>query len=371
MAALDSLLAGSDDYPESEEDAAETGDTMAGADPGLDALALGMPGAQSAMELLIKSNSQAREALQRAREKIAARKYNRAIALLAVSGALGAPTRSGSAAEGWANAANALVGPLQAKDAFERSQEKELLGIDTSIAGLDQSTAKAGLDLAMLRARLQAEAAKAGNDIIIDEKGNPQYASHGDARGKPAYTPPPASGFTVFQQPLPNGQSQPMRLNTKTGDVEPAGPAYVPTRLSAQGRIQAQGKLQTTKILKTQLESVKKAWKPLKNSIVAGKYQGWFPSERGEQFDKAVAAMRGTIRQLTRVPGEGSMSDWEGKIDQAKLPDRNEYEEVTEQSIEQLEDLIKVYEETTKEMLGATASGAPTLRFDKSGKPIQ
>lgn len=355
------LLAGSEDYPET-----EPSDTSV--PPGLSAL--GIPGAEGALALLIKSNQQAREALQEARAKIAARKYNKAIPLLAVSAALGQPTRSGSSAEGWANAANALIGPLRERDQFQAGQEKELLGIDTQLAGLDQNAATAQMQLAQLRARLQADAAKAGNDIIVDAEGNTRFASHSDARGQRAYTPPPASGFTVFQQPLPGGTSRPMRLNTKTGEVEPAGAEYVPPRLSSQGRVQAQGKLQTTKILKTQLETVKKAWEPLKKSFSAGYGQGWLPSEAGKQFDKAVAAMRGTIRQLTRVPGEGSMSDWEGKIDQSKLPDRNEYESVTEDSIQQLEDLINVYEQTTREMLG-DVKDMPILKFDKAGKPIQ
>jgi hypothetical protein len=352
------LLGGTEDYAEPSE-------------PALGGLSgLGIPGAEGALAMLIKSNDQARAALQQAREKAAARKYNKGLALLAISGALAQPTRSGSSAEGWANAANALMGPIREKQQFEADQDRELLGIDTKLAGLDQNTAMAQLQLAQLRARLQADAAKAGNDIIVDEQGNNRFASHSDSRGKLAYTPPPASGFTVFQQPLPGGTSQPMRLNTKTGAVEPAGPAYIPPRISTQGRIQAQGKLQTTKILKTQLEQVKKLWEPLKESASAGYLQGWIPTEAGKQFDKAIAAMRGTIRQLTRVPGEGSMSDWEGKIDQAKLPDRNEYESVTEQAIEQLEELVNGYEETTKEMLGLTGEGK-ALMFDKTGKPIQ
>jgi len=149
-----------------------------------------------------------------------------------------------------------------------------------------------------------------------------------------------------------------MRYDPGTNKLVPVGDEYTPPKLSAAGRQQALGKLQTVAILKKQLADIREKWKPLKDSLAAGKYQGWWPSENGSNFDKAVAAARGTIRQLTRVPGEGSMSDWEGKLDQAKLPDRNDYESSTEQSMDQLEDLLATYEQTTMNMLGTTQSPA-------------
>ncbi len=53
------------------------------------------------------------------------------------------------------------------------------------------------------------------------------------------------------------------------------------------------------------------------------------------------------------------MSDWEGKLDQAKLPDRNDYESSSVQSMDQLEKLINAYERTTQDMLGIKAPEAP------------
>lgn len=196
LGADDDLLAGSDEYPENDETGAETGDTIAGAG----ALAsLDMPGAKDAIQRLIHSSQQARSALAQAREKIGARKYNKGIALLAVSGALGQPTRSGAASEGWANAANALIGPVREKAQFEAGQDKELLGIDTQMAGLDQNTAQAELQLAALRAKLANTSANSANNIIVGEDGVPRYATRQDARGKKAYTTPPTQ-LTVDQR---------------------------------------------------------------------------------------------------------------------------------------------------------------------------
>lgn len=191
------LLAGSDDYPADEETAAETGDQMPAAFTGAGGLnALDIPGAAQALQALAKSSAEARSALQRARESIVARKYNRAIPLLAASAALGAPTRAGSTAESFANMSGALVAPLQEKQQFEIGNQKELLGIDTQMAGLDANAAQAQLQLAALQARLQNDLAKAPNDIVRGADGKWRFATRTNSRGQEAYTAPPA-GTTV------------------------------------------------------------------------------------------------------------------------------------------------------------------------------
>lgn len=162
----------------------------------------GIPGAGEAFQRMIKSNEEARAALQRARESIAARKWDRAQALLAMSAAFGTPTRTGSFSESLANVANAVRQPLAERQTLERDKTKELLGIDTQIAGLDQSTAKAQLDLAALNAKLTGDRMKTPNELVrsfdasgkpkVDEKGAPvyEYAAPWDARGKEGYARP-------------------------------------------------------------------------------------------------------------------------------------------------------------------------------------
>jgi len=153
-----------------------------------------IPGAREAMETLVRSSEQARSALQQAREKIAARKYSKAIALLSVGSALGAPTRTGSSAEGWSNAARALIDPIKEKQAFEENQQKELLGVDTSLAGLDERTATAQLQIAALRAKLANQSANAPLEKVADPGGTTAtYQSRVDSRGKPVFVPPTAS----------------------------------------------------------------------------------------------------------------------------------------------------------------------------------
>lgn len=320
--------------------------------------ALDVPGASQAFAMMARSSAQARAALQRARSQIEARKYNSAIPLLAFGSALGAPTRTGSFSESFANAAGALTGPLREKDAFEQQKQKELLGVDQSLSGIDERTATAQLALAEMRAKLQMDAQKLPVEKV-DENGKAVYRLRRDSIGKPAFITPPAPPtpqFSIMQQPLPDGRIQPTRVDARTGETMPIGEPYKPiAKLTGNAALQAQSKLGTIGVLKSQLQDIRDKWAPIKNTLSAGLLQGWMPSEAGKQFDKAVDAIRTTIRSLTRTPGEGSMSDWEGKLAQSSLPDRNQYESVSEQSFDQLERLANGYQNSTRQMLGMDA----------------
>lgn len=154
--------------------------------------ALDIPGAQEALTLMAKSSEQARQALQQAREQIMSRQYNKAQAWLAASAALGAPTRAGSTAESFGAMAGALREPLAARDAFNQQKTKDVLGIDTQLAGLDERSAQAQLSLATLRANMRAKEAALPNDKVIGADGKPYWRARPEARGQQAYVTPPA-----------------------------------------------------------------------------------------------------------------------------------------------------------------------------------
>jgi hypothetical protein len=148
------------------------------------------PAAAAAFASMARSSQQARAALQRAREQIVSRKYNRALPWFSISEALSRPTRTGALGEVMANLGAGIEKPLRERDTFEREQQKELLGIDTQLAGLDQASAKAQLDLAALRAKLRNQAEYSPNDIVVED-GVPRYKSRPDARkAGQAYVPP-------------------------------------------------------------------------------------------------------------------------------------------------------------------------------------
>ena len=78
-----------------------------------------------------------------------------------------------------------------------------------------------------------------------------------------------------------------------------------------------------------------------------------------QKFDKSIDAMRSTVTSLTRTPGVGAMSDYETRLDQAKMPARSNYDEVTEQQLMELEALADGVLMGYGEMMGGAQQGAP------------
>jgi hypothetical protein len=126
---------------------------------------------------------------------------------------------------------------------------------------------------------------------------------------------------------------------TQTPPAEAAG-----GRLSATALRQvnaAKAKLIDLQAVKNQLQLVQQKFQPLQNSLSAGPFGGGLiPSEDGKRYDAAVSLLQQFVRKLTRTPGEGSMSDWEGKLAMLANPSRNDYESVTQDKIDQLGSLV-------------------------------
>lgn len=139
------------------------------------------------------------------------------------------------------------------------------------------------------------------------------------------------------------------------------------TTISAREIQTAKGKIQVAKMLKNQIKEAREKFEPLKNSFEAGPQAYIFRfGEKGSNFDAAIDGLRSTVTALTRTPGVGSMSDYEAKMDQAKLPDRKsgEYESTVMQKLDQLEQLANTIEigytgilSDTEEMAGTKQVG--------------
>lgn len=135
------------------------------------------------------------------------------------------------------------------------------------------------------------------------------------------------------------------------------------------------------KIFDAQLENLQKAATAIKGSFASGPFgQGKIPTSAGKSFDQAKAALALTVRGLTRTPGEGSFSDMETRLQQAALPDRNNYEEVTQQGIDQLKQMSTLLKESYAQNV-ANGTGLPTANpesgetvkwgRDANGKPVR
>jgi hypothetical protein len=152
----------------------------------------------------------------------------------------------------------------------------------------------------------------------------------------------------------------------------PGGPAAAGNKptLSPADMNKARVKLTQIKIARRQLTQAKEKYAELKDTLSAGPGGGLLPTPKGQAFDKAIDSMRGSITALTRVPGVGAMSDFETRLDQAKFPSRNLYEEVGAQQLQALDDLIGALEQGYSEMTGAApAEEAPTAAPAAAGGP--
>jgi hypothetical protein len=153
---------------------------------------------------------------------------------------------------------------------------------------------------------------------------------------------------------LPAGSSA--QLDVETGKIDVLSKKDTTGSLSQKDSTVAKIKLNQLKVAKQQIANARERFDKIKDTLEAGPGgQGLAPSELGRQFDKSIDQLRGSITAITRVPGVGSMSDYESKLDQGKFPSRREYESVTEQQLNDLEQQLSTIEGGYKELLGSPA----------------
>lgn len=170
----------------------------------------------------------------------------------------------------------------------------------------------------------------------------------------PAIPTPPA-GYVWRDPANPAAGVNPLPGGPKDPDARPT------PQISPKDMAVAKNKMIALNTARQQLADVKAKWQKLKGGAAAGPMGlGKLPTPAGNAFDAAVNAMRDTVTSLTRVPGVGAMSDFETRLAMGKFPDRNNYEEVTEQQIGQLEQLLNSLESGYSEMAGTKpASSGP------------
>lgn len=160
----------------------------------------------------------------------------------------------------------------------------------------------------------------------------------------------------LVTRPTPDGRQQDYAFNPQTSQLEPVGEPYAKTApLSPKDTTTAKQKLTQIAIAKQQLANAKAKFLEIKDSLSAGAGGGLLPTPKGKAFDAAIDGMRGSITALTRVPGVGAMSDYETRLDQAKFPTRNDYEDVIAQKLDQLDALIGGLDTGYRDLLGGAS----------------
>lgn len=206
---------------------------------------------------------------------------------------------------------------------------------------------------AAARAELDARTKAAGKteplpeDVLAQqERLKRAGATQVSTYGSPVAAIDRATGEPVLIQPDNRG-GDPRVLR----DVAPAPKAQLTT---AKDVNTAKGKIMAAENLKRQIAIARQKFAlASKDTATTGIVGGYNPlSESGQSFDASIDALRGSVTALTRVPGIGAMSDWEGRIDQAKLPKRSQYDNVTKQKLDELEALADGVISGYTDMLG-------------------
>ena len=179
--------------------------------------------------------------------------------------------------------------------------------------------------------------------------------------GKPAASARPVP---VADQKSPTGFTY-QSPDGAVGQPAPAPRAQNGTRYSAKELEGARGKMRLIQSAKQQLQEIKNAREKLRGAWSMGGPGGLMPTEAGSNFDGAVDSFRSTVEGLTRTPGIGAQSDFEARLNQAKLPSRKEYESTADQKIKSLENLINGLEQGYGDLLNdAGPDSAPTVGQD-------
>jgi hypothetical protein len=159
---------------------------------------------------------------------------------------------------------------------------------------------------------------------------------------------------------LPAGTSA--QIDEATGKIDVLSKRDTTATLSQKDANTAKLKLNTVKIARNQLQKIKAAFETGRGGAgpnAFGGAQGWMPTQQGKTFDAAVDQMRSTLTALTRVPGVGAMSDYETKLDQAKFPSRTDYESVTAEKIQGIEDMLSAIETGYSDLLSGGSAPQP------------
>lgn len=167
---------------------------------------------------------------------------------------------------------------------------------------------------------------------------------------------------------LPAGTSAQVDQN---GKIEVLSKRDTSATLSQKDANTAKLKLNAVKIARSQLQKIKSAYESGIAGIgpnAFGGAQGLIPTQAGKKFDAAVDQMRSTLTALTRVPGVGAMSDYETRLDQAKFPSRSDYESVTAEKIQGIDDMLNAIESGYSDMLSGGSAAMPPKQSEPAGE---
>lgn len=225
--------------------------------------------------------------------------------------------------------------------------------------------------------QLEAERAKVADELKREEFGyRQQFDAERNAltvRGQDRAAADAAAGRAVTLR----GQTVTMRGQDLT-----ASRAEIPSRResAAERTVLRNGnmKLRTLSNIERQIGEAERALDAAGKAGFTGMIAGRVPggvSGVADRADKAVAGLAPLIRTLTRVPGEGAMSDYEARLAQASLPSRADTPEGRRQALQDIRALVSETKAGYQDLVGTSAPAparqAPAARPSRPVAPTR
>lgn len=151
-------------------------------------------------------------------------------------------------------------------------------------------------------------------------------------------------------------------------DAKGAGGTLTPTQ---RGNV-AQ-KIKMLPSLEAQLTRVDELNDALNDSYATGFFGGRVPGALAggteNSFDKAVASLQDQLRQFTRIPGEGSVSNYEQGLIAAPLPARSDTPEGRAQALQDLRSRVQFIRQGYEELSGPSGGRKPPPPRNRPAAP--
>lgn len=205
--------------------------------------------------------------------------------------------------------------------------------------------------------------------MVIGPDGRPRFASREDSIGQTPYIQPRTETASEPLESVVGPDGKPVLVpRSQAANREPY---RNPTGgLSPRDATTAKNKLAQIQLARQQVALAREKFDAIRGTASAGPWwtgQGLFPTEAGESFDTAVDSMRNVLTTITRVPGVGSMSDFETKLAQAQFPSRGKYESNTTQQLDSIDQMLNALEQGYTGLL--MDSGADTGSLQPAEAP--
>jgi hypothetical protein len=212
-------------------------------------------------------------------------------------------------------------------------------------------------------------------DVIIP--GREPAAASGGTRGAPALGMPP--GPIPAETAAAMGLDPRIRWQNVRGKIEPIGGAAAITTANTEDRGglsqadfgKAKARLGSLPAIRNAIKAVEAANDGLKGTNLTGPIGGRVPAELSQAadvFEKAVSNLRSQIRGLTKVAGEGSISDFETRLNNATMPERMNTPEGRKEALRLLNQLTDDVEKSYRGMIAPRRAATPAPAAGGWGK---